>query len=74
MIINLKDNAYLLLENGILLHGNSIGTIGHYVGEIIFNTAMTGYQEVLSDPSYAGQIIIFTNPHLGNVGVNNEDE
>jgi carbamoyl-phosphate synthase small subunit len=66
--------AILLLEDGTRLEGYGIGAIGQATGEICFNTAMTGYQEILSDPSYAGQIITFTFPHIGNVGTNIEDE
>lgn len=65
--------ALLLLEDGTRLEGHGIGAIGHAAGEVCFNTAMTGYQEILTDPSYAGQIITFTFPHIGNVGTNDED-
>src|SRR5687768_1085799 len=65
--------ALLALENGAVFYGRSIGIEGHKVGEVIFNTSMTGYQEILSDPSYADQIITFTYPHIGNVGVNKQD-
>ena len=63
----------LVLADGTVLWGRGIGAIGASVGEVVFNTAMTGYQEVLTDPSYAGQIITFTFPHVGNVGTNAED-
>lgn len=66
-------NGLLALEDGTLLWGESVGAEGSFVGELVFNTAMTGYQEILTDPSYAGQIISFTYPHIGNVGVNDED-
>ena len=66
-------NAVLVLADGTVFSGFGIGTPGSTVGEICFNTAMTGYQEVLTDPSYMGQIITFTFPHIGNVGVNAED-
>jgi carbamoyl-phosphate synthase small subunit len=66
-------NACLILENGAYFFGVGIGKHGITTGEICFNTAMTGYQEVLSDPSYAGQIITFAFPHIGNVGVNDQD-
>lgn len=66
--------ALLALEDGSLFRGRSIGAVGTAVGEVVFNTSMTGYQEVLTDPSYAKQIITFTYPHIGNVGVNVEDE
>jgi carbamoyl-phosphate synthase small subunit len=63
----------LLLADGDILWGRGFGAAGAGVGEVCFNTAMTGYQEILTDPSYAGQIITFTFPHIGNVGVNDED-
>jgi len=65
--------ALLVLADGTVLEGIGFGATGHAVGEVCFNTAMTGYQEILTDPSYAGQIITFTFPHIGNVGVNEED-
>jgi carbamoyl-phosphate synthase small subunit len=65
--------AVLVLADGLVLGGSGVGAIGEAVGEVCFNTAMTGYQEILTDPSYAGQIITFTFPHIGNVGVNSED-
>ena len=65
--------ALLILEDGTRLEGHGVGAVGHAVGEVCFNTAMTGYQEVLTDPSYADQIITFTFPHIGNVGTNDED-
>ena len=65
--------ALLLLADGTVLEGFGFGATGHAVGEVCFNTAMTGYQEILTDPSYAGQIITFTFPHIGNVGTNDED-
>ena len=58
----------LVLADGTVLEGFGLGAIGHAAGEVCFNTAMTGYQEILTDPSYAGQIITFTFPHIGNVG------
>ncbi|NBX03796.1 MAG: carbamoyl-phosphate synthase small subunit [Alphaproteobacteria bacterium] len=66
-------SACLVLADGKVFFGESIGAGEHTIGEICFNTAMTGYQEVLTDPSYAGQIITFTFPHIGNVGCNDED-
>ena len=66
-------NAALVLADGSVFRGLGVGAEGRRVGEVCFNTAMTGYQEVLTDPSYAGQIITFTFPHIGNVGVNAED-
>ncbi|HEV7275172.1 MAG TPA: glutamine-hydrolyzing carbamoyl-phosphate synthase small subunit [Devosiaceae bacterium] len=65
--------ALLILADGTRLEGRGIGAVGHAAGEVCFNTAMTGYQEILTDPSYAGQIITFTFPHIGNVGANDED-
>jgi carbamoyl-phosphate synthase small subunit len=65
--------ALLILADGTRLEGRGIGAVGHAAGEVCFNTAMTGYQEILTDPSYAGQIITFTFPHIGNVGTNDED-
>lgn len=63
----------LVLADGAVLWGHGFGSEGEAVGEVCFNTAMTGYQEVMTDPSYAGQIVTFTFPHIGNVGVNDED-
>jgi len=65
--------ALLALEDGTCFTGLSIGCSGETMGEVVFNTAMTGYQEILSDPSYCQQIITFTCPHIGNVGFNEED-
>ncbi|MCH8202143.1 MAG: glutamine-hydrolyzing carbamoyl-phosphate synthase small subunit [Proteobacteria bacterium] len=65
--------AVLILADGTLFRGAGLGRPGKVVGEVCFNTAMTGYQEILTDPSYAGQIITFTFPHIGNVGTNDED-
>ena len=65
--------ALLVLADGTVLEGTGFGAAGHAVGEVCFNTAMTGYQEILTDPSYAGQIITFTFPHIGNVGANEDD-
>jgi carbamoyl-phosphate synthase small subunit len=66
--------AILALEDGSIFRGIAIGAEGHSVGEVVFNTAMTGYQEILTDPSYARQIVTLTYPHIGNTGVNSEDE
>lgn len=66
-------SAVLALADGTLFKGVSIGAEGHCVAEIVFNTAMTGYQEILTDPSYSGQIVTLTYPHIGNTGVNPED-
>src|ERR1022692_2566406 len=68
-----KPTALLALADGTIIEGHGLGAEGHAVGEVCFNTAMTGYQEILTDPSYAGQIITFTFPHIGNVGTNDED-
>ena len=65
--------AILALGDGSIFRGQSIGAAGNTTGEVVFNTAITGYQEILTDPSYAGQIITFTFPHIGNVGANRED-
>jgi carbamoyl-phosphate synthase small subunit len=67
------STARLVLSDGTVISGTGLGATGSAVGEVCFNTAMTGYQEILTDPSYAGQIITFTFPHIGNVGANNED-
>src|SRR3569833_4719556 len=65
--------AVLVLADGTVLEGFGLGATGQATGEVCFNTAMTGYEEILTDPSYAGQIITFTFPHIGNVGTNEED-
>jgi carbamoyl-phosphate synthase small subunit len=65
--------AILALADGTVFRGHSIGASGHTIGEVVFNTAITGYQEILTDPSYAQQIVTLTYPHIGNVGVNAED-
>ena len=70
----MRTSALLALEDGTVYHGESIGAIGQSVGEVVFNTSMTGYQEILTDPSYCRQIVTLTYPHIGNVGVNDEDE
>lgn len=69
----MKTPALLALEEGSIFRGYSIGQLGTTVGEVVFNTAMTGYQEMLTDPSYCQQIITLTHPHIGNVGTNPED-
>ncbi len=71
--IERKPTALLVLADGTVLEGFGLGATGHAVGEVCFNTAMTGYEEILTDPSYAGQLITFTFPHIGNVGTNDED-
>ena len=68
-----KATALLVLDDGTVVEGVGLGSTGKAAGEVCFNTAMTGYQEILTDPSYAGQIITFTFPHIGNVGANEED-
>ncbi len=70
----MRHAALLALADGSLFYGESIGVAGQRVGEVVFNTAMTGYQEILTDPSYCRQIVTLTYPHIGNVGVNAEDE
>src|SRR5262245_48244266 len=67
------ETAKLALEDGTVYYGTAFGHIGEVVGEAVFNTSMTGYQEVLTDPSYAGQIVAMTYPHIGNYGINEED-
>ncbi|MDW2981671.1 MAG: glutamine-hydrolyzing carbamoyl-phosphate synthase small subunit [Rhodanobacter sp.] len=66
-------SALLALEDGSVFHGHAVGALGETVGEVVFNTAMTGYQEILTDPSYARQIVTLTYPHIGSTGVNAED-
>ena len=70
----MRHPALLVLEDGTIFHGESIGVPGESTGEVVFNTAMTGYQEILTDPSYAKQHVTLTYPHIGNVGTNSEDE
>src|SRR6201987_1631674 len=69
----MPPTGLLVLADGQVIEGVGLGATGHAVGEVCFNTAMTGYEEILTDPSYAGQIITFTFPHIGNVGTNEED-
>ena len=68
-----RPTALLVLADGTVIEGQGIGAVGEASGEVCFNTSMTGYQEILTDPSYAGQIVTFTFPHIGNVGANEED-
>ncbi|MFZ1681748.1 MAG: glutamine-hydrolyzing carbamoyl-phosphate synthase small subunit [Rhizobiaceae bacterium] len=68
-----KPTALLVLADGTVIEGRGLGAAGAAVGEVCFNTALTGYQEILTDPSYLGQIVTFTFPHIGNVGANDED-
>jgi carbamoyl-phosphate synthase small subunit len=70
----LSQPAILILEDGTLFKGTAIGATGLSVGEVVFNTAMTGYQEILTDPSYAKQLVTLTYPHIGNTGTNDEDK
>jgi carbamoyl-phosphate synthase small subunit len=70
----LTKSAILVLEDGTVFKGTAIGAEGTAVGEVVFNTSMTGYQEILTDPSYAEQIVTLTYPHIGNTGTNSEDE
>ncbi|MBA6231977.1 MULTISPECIES: glutamine-hydrolyzing carbamoyl-phosphate synthase small subunit [unclassified Colwellia] len=70
----MTKSAILVLEDGTVFKGTAIGADGAAVGEVVFNTSMTGYQEILTDPSYAEQIITLTYPHIGNTGTNSEDE
>jgi len=69
----LSTPAILALQDGTVFHGRSIGADGQTIGEVVFNTAMTGYQEILTDPSYCRQIVTLTYPHIGNTGTNSED-
>src|SRR5262250_3250347 len=71
--MNLSKPAILVLEDGRLFNGASFGAEGETFGEVVFNTSMSGYQEVLTDPSYAGQIVCMTYPLIGNYGVNSKD-
>lgn len=70
----MKNSAILVLQDGTIFYGKNMGIQGITIGEIVFNTAMTGYQEIITDPSYSDQIITFTYPHIGNIGTNPEDE
>ena len=72
-MLPLQPKAILALADGSVFHGVSIGAAGETTGEVVFNTAITGYQEILTDPSYCRQIVTLTYPHIGNVGVNAED-
>jgi carbamoyl-phosphate synthase small subunit len=74
LIVDTRPVAALVLADGTVFRGRSIGAPGETLGEVVFNTAMTGYQEILTDPSYAGQVVTLTYPHIGNTGVNAEDE
>src|SRR4051812_7427312 len=73
LVVPQKIPAVLVLADGSVFRGCGIGAEGQAAGEVVFNTAMTGYQEILTDPSYAGQVVTLTYPHIGNVGANAED-
>ena len=73
MFFNTESSAILLLEDGTYFEGISFGSTGTICGEVVFNTGMTGYQEVITDPSYYGQLVTFTYPEIGNTGINSED-
>ena len=73
-LLSPSPSALLALSDGSLFYGKSIGVEGQCSGEIVFNTAMTGYQEILTDPSYSHQIVTLTYPHIGNTGINQEDQ
>ncbi|MEK9602758.1 MAG: carbamoyl-phosphate synthase domain-containing protein, partial [Pontimonas sp.] len=68
-----RERALLVLEDGSRFEGYAWGARGQTLGEVVFSTGMTGYQETLTDPSYAGQIVVMTAPHIGNTGMNDED-
>ncbi|CAL4319749.1 Carbamoyl-phosphate synthase small chain [Buchnera aphidicola (Cavariella theobaldi)] len=70
----MEKSAVLVLEDGTRFHGKSIGAPGTTIGEIVFNTSITGYQEIITDPSYSHQIVTLTHPHIGNIGTNSYDE
>src|SRR5512145_796657 len=72
-MMSTADAAVLVLADGTVFRGRSIGARGSAVGEVVFNTAITGYQEILTDPSYCRQLVTLTYPHIGNTGVNDED-
>jgi carbamoyl-phosphate synthase small subunit len=68
------ERGYLVLEDGRIFEGTPFGARREALGEVVFHTGLTGYQEILTDPSYCGQIVTLTYPHIGNYGVNREDE
>jgi carbamoyl-phosphate synthase small subunit len=72
--LNVRHSALLALEDGTVFRGEAIGASGQTIGEVVFNTALSGYQEILTDPSYCRQLVTLTYPHIGNVGTNSEDE
>src|SRR5690348_15768996 len=69
-----RDPAVLVLEDGRIFRGDTYGAVGQTVGEAVFSTGMTGYQETLTDPSYHRQVVVMTAPHVGNTGVNDQDD
>ena len=69
-----SKSAILLLSDGKKFEGNQLGYLGETIGEVCFNTGMTGYQEILTDPSYCSQIVTMTSPHIGNYGITEEDD
>ena len=69
-----RPTACIALSDGTVFYGHGFGATGETVAELVFNTAMTGYQEIMTDPSYAGQVVTFTFPHIGNTGVTPEDD
>ncbi|WP_109077547.1 glutamine-hydrolyzing carbamoyl-phosphate synthase small subunit [Aggregatibacter kilianii] len=69
----MSEAAILVLADGSVFHGKALGAVGYTIGEVVFNTSMTGYQEILTDPSYTKQIVTLTYPHIGNTGANDED-
>ncbi|MDP7419609.1 MAG: carbamoyl-phosphate synthase domain-containing protein, partial [Gammaproteobacteria bacterium] len=69
----MTEPAILALEDETVFRGVSIGATGQTIGEVVFNTSMTGYQEILTDPSYCRQMVTFTYPHIGNTGINSDD-
>ena len=71
--MSIQNSAILVLEDGKFFNGFSLGTEGETIGEVCFNTGMSGYQEILTDPSYCRQIVTMTAPHIGNYGINRED-
>ncbi len=72
--MNSKTTGRLVLESGDVFCGWIFGAVKQSAGEVVFNTSMTGYQEIISDPSYAGQVVVMTAPHIGNTGINDEDD
>ena len=73
MTFQQREPAVLVLEDGRAFHGDTYGAVGETVGEAVFSTGMSGYQETLTDPSYHRQVVVMTAPHIGNTGVNDED-